>query len=139
MDDLIRTEPARLVWNSTESDYWFHYTSPTAAEKIYETGAYVIGSRSKAGLYVTNAQPGFLSEEQLLNNLFDGTRDMERTKGTLVLLRDDSQLRFERVSKLGWWKAASPGDVIDLRPHVVGWCAIVGGEWAYHRGLYGPA
>jgi hypothetical protein len=139
VDDLIRAEPARLVWNPTEHSYWFHYTTPTVAEKVYETGVYIVGQRSRPGLYVTTAQPGSLSEQQLLNRLFDGTRDVERTKGALVLLRDDSGFPLKRDSEYGWMRPATPGDEIDLRPHAVGWCAVVDGEWAFHRGLYVPA
>jgi hypothetical protein len=132
VEELIRGDPAKLVWNCTDQRHWFHYTTPHAAEVIFQRGLY---AANRPGLYVTDAMPGSIPQEKMLNKLFDGMRDLERVKAAVVLLRDDQNLKFTRVSDLGWWHDTAE-EVIDLRLYRIGWCAMVEQEWAYHPDLY---
>ena len=136
-DGLVEGIPSRLVWNLEPGAHWFHYTTPAAARAIYETGFYVVGDRgSRPGLYITTIQPGTLSSNDLLNALFDGTRDLGRTEA-VVVLRKDAAPAFTRVrGRSAWRHAADPGAELDLRDSLVGWAAYDGSKWMYHPALF---
>jgi hypothetical protein len=136
--ELVDMPAANLAWNHLERDYWFHYTDRAAAQAIEATRTYRVSERhpKAPGLYVTSLQPGACSCEELLNELFDGTRDIERTQAVVVLA--DSPLKFTRTDTSAWCYRAPAGTELDLSEQLVGWAAKEGGKWLHSRTLYLP-
>lgn len=92
--ELIQRQPTELAWNQLPGPYFFHYTDRAAARAIMADKVYDVGERhpKSPGLYVTQSQPGELTDEALLNAIFDGMRDIERTQAVVVLT--DAPLQF---------------------------------------------
>jgi hypothetical protein len=115
-------------------------TTPTATRRWrLPPGAYTRSATKhpKApGLYVTTAQPGALGSEELLNALFDGTRDIERTQATVVIA--DGAVTFERVSEHAWRYSAPVNTELDLADQIVGWAVFERDTWMYSPGVYLP-
>jgi hypothetical protein len=134
--ELVRLAAGELAWNRLPGPFFFHYTDRTAARAIVATRAYDIGSRhpKTPGLYVTSYQPGQLTCEELLNAIFDGTRDIERTRAAVVMAADP--LPFKRVTPSAWRHAAPVGTRLDLTEQLFGWAAIEEEEWCYSPSLY---
>lgn len=132
-------DSANLAWNRSDQRLWFHYTTRAAARVIARTGIYKIGDRhpKTPGVYVTTLQPGAVGSEALLNALFDGTRDRERTQAAVVFA--DGLLMFERVSEHAWRHSAPVGAELNLRDRIVGWAAIEQDIWLHSPSLYLPA
>jgi hypothetical protein len=96
------------------------------------------GRHPKApGLYVTALQPGALGPEELLNALFDGTREIERVQAAVVFA--DGTLTFERVSEHAWRYSAPVNTKLNVRRQIVGWAALEQETWMYSPGVYFPA
>ena len=131
------TPLAKLAWNrSGTGPYWFHYTTPAAARQIADEQIYrVLGARKPPGLYLTSVQPGQLDDEALLNKIFDGTRDIERVQGAIVL-HDDAALPLDRVAEAAWIHEAARGTDIPLDGIVVGHAFKQNGRWHYDRSLW---
>ncbi len=136
--ELVALDPADLAWNRSDARFWFHYTDPDAALAIFSAGIYEIGDRhpKTPGLYVTTAQPGALRPEELLNALFDGTRDIERVQAAVVFV--DGPLTFERVSEHAWRYSAPVNTELNVRRQVIGWAALEQERWMYSPGVYLP-
>ncbi len=137
--ELVALDPAELAWNRSDQRFWFHYTDRGAARAITTTGMYKIGDRhpKSPGLYVTTLQPGAVGSEALLNALFDGTRDRERTQAAVVFA--DGPLMLERVSEHAWRHSGPVGAELNLRDQIVGWAAIEQDIWLHSPSLYLPA
>jgi hypothetical protein len=141
MDDPLADLPAsRLAWNSTNLQFYFHYTTRVAAQIIRHTARYEVSRRhARSGMYVTDLAPGSRSSIQLLNVLCDGTRDVERTQAVVVIARD-GPIAFDRPKGMtapnAWYHAADPGTVLDLRLQVAGWGAKEAGVWRLSRALF---
>jgi hypothetical protein len=131
-----RLEASRLAWNQTRDNFWFHYTDRTAARAIVASRRYLVSDHhpKAPGLYVSDVQPGELSSVELLNALFDGTRDIERTQASVVLRT--GPIDFHRVHRRAWWCPAPVGSALDLSTQLVGWAAIEDGQWVYSPSLY---
>jgi hypothetical protein len=136
LPELVRLEASRLAWNQSPDQFWFHYTDRTAARAIVASLTYLVGDHhpKAPGLYVSDVQPGALSTRELLNALFDGTRDIERTQAAVVLT--DGAINFHRVNRRAWWCPAPVGTELDLTTQLVGWAALEGGQWLYSPSLY---
>lgn len=134
--ELIRLAPSGLAWNQLPGPFYFHYTERTAARAIAATRAYDVGDRhlKTPGLYVASCHPGALGAEELLNAIFDGTREIERTRAAVVLA--EGPLAFVRVAAWAWYHAAATGTRLDLTEQLVGWAAIEGDQWFYSPSLY---
>jgi hypothetical protein len=132
-------DPADLAWNRSDKQFWFHYTTRAAARAIATGGIYEVGDRhpKAPGLYVSTLQPGAAGSEELLNALFDGTRDIERTHAAVVFA--DGPLMFERISEHAWRHSAPVGAELNLRDQIVGWAAIEQDIWLHSPSLYLPA
>lgn len=124
-----------LAWNRLPGPYWFHYTTRHAAEEIVRTVAYIVGERASPGLYVTHLMPGQLDDEQLLNALLDGTRQLERVQAAVVL-HDDPALPLVRDGPNAWVHPAPPNAEIELTDIVVGHAYKADGLWHYERSLW---
>jgi hypothetical protein len=135
----VALDPADLAWNRSDQRFWFHYTDRAAARVIATRGIYKIGDRhpKAPGLYVTTVQPGTLGSEELLNGLFDGTRDMDRTQAAVVFA--DGALTFERVSEHAWRYSAPVNTEFNVRRQILGWAAFEQETWMYSPGVYFPA
>lgn len=136
--ELIDLPAAHLAWNRSERDFWFHYTERSAARAIAATRSYKVSERHRKapGLYVTPLHPGACSCAELLNQLFDGTRDIERTQAAIVLA--DGPLEFVRKDASVWCHSVPGGTELDLRAQLVGWAAKEDGKWLYSGTLYLP-
>jgi hypothetical protein len=134
--ELIQRPSTGLAWNQLSGPYFFHYTDRAAARAIMADKVYDVGERhpKSPGLYVTQSQPGELSDEALLNAIFDGMRDIERTQAAVVLT--DAPLQFTRVGEKEWCHSAPAGARLLLTSQIVGWAAIEGGLWRYSPSLY---
>ncbi len=128
---------AKLAWNRPDmGPYWFHYTTRPAAARIVQEQVYrVLGARTPAGLYVTSIHPGQLDDEELLNRIFDGTREIERVQAAVVL-HDDPALPLNRIGGSAWVYQAPQGTDIPLDGIVVGGAFKQGGLWHYDRSLW---
>ena len=75
---------------------------PDAALAIFSAGIYEVGDRhpKTPGLYVTTAQPGALGPEELLNALFDGTRDIERVHRPLSCSSRSADVRARQRARM---------------------------------------
>ncbi len=137
--ELVVLDPADLAWNRSDTRFWFHYTDPDAALAIATGGVYEVGEHhpKAPGLYVSTLQPGALGPEELLNALFDGTRDIDRTQAAGVFA--DGALTFERVSEHAWRYSAPMNTELNVRRQIVGWTAIEQETWMYSPGVYIPA
>jgi hypothetical protein len=124
-----------LAWNRLPGPYWFHYTTRYAAEQIVLTAAYIVGERASPGLYVTDLMPGRLDDEQLLNALLDGMRQIERVQAAVVL-HDDPALSLVPDGQNAWVHAAAANAEIDLTDVVVGFAYKAQGLWHYERSLW---
>jgi hypothetical protein len=113
--ELVALDPADLAWNRSDEPFWFHYTTRAAARVIAIGGTYQIGDRhpKAPGLYVSTLQPGALGPEELLNTLFDGTREIERTQAAVIFA--DSALTFSRVGKHTWAYSALANTELGVR------------------------
>lgn len=136
--ELVALDPADLAWNRSDEQFWFHYTTRAAARAIARRGRYKVGeSHPKApGLYVTALQPGALASEELLNALFDGTRDLDRTQAAVVFAA--GELSFERVGEHTWRYAAPMNTELGVRRQIVGWGAFEQETWIFSPGVYLP-
>ena len=136
--ELVALDPADLAWNRSDDQFWFHYTDRAAARAIATSGTYKVGERhpKTPGLYVTALQPGALGSEELLNALFDGTRDIERTRAAVVFV--EGALAFERVSEHAWRYGAPVNTELNVRRQIVGWAAFEQDTWTYSPGVYLP-
>jgi len=137
--ELVALDPADLAWNRSDERFWFHYTTRAAARAIAIGGVYEVGERhpKAPGLYVTTVQPGALGPEELLNALFDGTREIERTQAAVVFV--DGALTFERVSEHAWRYSAPVNTELDLADQIVGQAALEQQDtWTYSPGMYLP-
>jgi hypothetical protein len=134
--ELVALDPADLAWNRSDEQFWFHYTDRGAALAIATTGIYKIGDRhpKTPGMYVTQLQPGAVGSQELLDALFDGTRDIERTQAAVVLA--DGPLTFSRVSERAWRYSAPVGTELDLGEQIVGWAANERGTWLHSPSVY---
>jgi hypothetical protein len=137
-NELVDLAASRLAWNRLEQDFWFHYTDRAAARAIAATRTYRVSERhpKAPGLYVTSLQPGSCNSAELLDALFDGTRDIERTQAVVVLA--DAPLKFTRTDASVWCHQAPAGTELDLGDHLVGWAAKEGGKWLHSPTLYLP-
>ena len=137
--ELVALDPADLAWNRSDERFWFHYTTRAAARAIATGGIYEVGEEhpKTPGLYVTPLQPGAPGSEELLNALFDGTRDIERTQAAVVFV--DGALTFERVSEHAWSYSAPVNTELGVRRQIVGWGAFEQETWLYSSGVYFPA
>jgi hypothetical protein len=136
--ELVVLDAADLAWNRSDERFWFHYTDRDAALAIATGGIYEVGDQhpKAPGLYVTTVQPGALGSEELLNALFDGTRDIERTQATVVIA--DGAVTFERVSEHAWRYSAPVNTELDLADQIVGWAVFERDMWMYSPGVYLP-
>jgi len=136
--ELVVLDPADLAWNRSDDRFWFHYTTRAAALAIAIGGIYEVGDRhpKAPGVYVTSLQPGALSPEELLNALFDGTRDIDRTQAAVVFT--DGAFTFERVSEHAWRYSTPVNAELDLADQILGWAAFEQETWSYSPGLYFP-
>lgn len=134
--ELIQRQPTELAWNQLPGPFFFHYTDRAAARAIVADKSYDVSGRhpKSPGLYVTQCQPGELSGETLLNAIFDGMRDIERTQAVVVLT--SAPLRFARIGERAWCHSAPVGARLTLTSQIVGWAAIEGGLWWYSPSLY---
>jgi hypothetical protein len=132
------SNPADLAWNQSDEQFWFHYTNRAAALAIATGGIYEVGDRhpKAPGLYVTTLQPGALGPEELLNALFDGTREIERTQAAVVF--SGGPFTFERVSEHAWRYSTPVNTELDLADQIVGWAAFEQESWMYSPGVYLP-
>ena len=137
-NELVDLAASRLAWNCLEQEFWFHYTDRAAARAIAGTRTYRVSERhpKAPGLYVTPLQPGSCSCAELLNALFDGTRDIERTQAVVVLA--DGPLPLTRTDASAWCHRAPAGTELDLSEHLVGWAAKEDGKWLHSPTLYIP-
>jgi hypothetical protein len=137
--ELVALDPADLAWNRSDEQFWFHYTTRAAARAIATRGRYKVGdNHPKApGVYVSTLQPGALGSEELLNALFDGTRDIDRTQAAVVFAA--GELSFERVGEHTWRYAAPMNTELGVRRQIVGWGAFEQETWIYSSGVYFPA
>jgi hypothetical protein len=139
VDELVALDPADLAWNRSDRRFWFHYTTRAAARAISRRGIYEVGDRhpKAPGVYVTTLQPGALSSEELLNALFDGTREIERTQAAVVFAA--GALTFERVSEHAWRYSAPINTDLNVRRQIVGRAVLEQDTWIYSPGVYFPA
>jgi len=137
--ELVSLNPADLAWNRSDDRFWFHYTTRAAALAIATRGIYEVGDRhpKAPGVYVSTLQPGALGPEELLNALFDGTRDIERTQAAVVFA--DGALTFSRVGEHAWRYSAPVNTELNVRRQIVGWGAFEQETWMYSPGVYFPA
>jgi hypothetical protein len=135
-NEPVLGEPAKLAWNQLPGPFFFHYTDRAAARAIVADRIYDVGARhpKAPGFYVTQSQPGELTGVQLLNAIFDGMRDIERTQAVVVLA--DGPLRFTRVGARAWRHSAPAGTRLVLTSQIVGWAAIERGVWRYSPSLH---
>ena len=96
----VALDPADLAWNRSDERFWFHYSTRAAARAIATGGIYEVGDRhpKTPGLYVSAVHTGALGAEELLNALFDGTREIDRTQAAVFVFADGA-LTFERVQR----------------------------------------
>ncbi len=136
--ELVALDPADLAWNRSDERFWFHYSTRAAARAIATGGIYEVGDRhpKTPGLYVSTVQPGALGAEELLNALFDGTREIDRTQAAVVFA--DGALTFERVSEHAWRYSAPVNTELDLTDQIVGWAVFEQDTWTYSPGMYLP-
>jgi hypothetical protein len=136
--ELVALDPADLAWNRSDQRFWFHYTARAAARAIATTGIYKTGDRhpKTPGVYVSTLQPGAVGAEELLNALFDGTRDIERTQAAVVFA--DGPLTFERVGEHAWRYSTPVNTELDMADQIVGWAAFERDTWRYSPGVYVP-
>jgi hypothetical protein len=125
----------QLAWNRLDARFWFHYTTVYASRLIVGQGRYVVGGRSRPGLYVSDLAPGALSDQDMLNALLDGTRELERVQAAVVLA-DDPALAFVREGRSAWVHAAPAGTRLDLADVVVGRAFQRDGLWRYDETLW---
>ena len=137
-DEFVALDPADLAWNRSDERFWFHYTDRDSARAIARRGIYEVGERHPraSGLYVTALQPGALGSEELLNALFDGTRDIDRTQAAVVFA--NGELSFERVGEHAWRYSAPVNTELNVRRQIVGWGALEQETWIYSPGVYLP-
>lgn len=136
-DDLADRPAKELIWNrEPDVKVFFHYTDRTAARAIVGMRKFrVSGAHPRdPGLFVTLIQPGQMSSAQLLNSIFDGTRDSERTQATVALA--DRPLSFTRIDEWAWHHEAPVGTVLSLRSQILGWAAYEGGRWMHSHSLF---
>jgi hypothetical protein len=86
-------------------------------------------------LYVSDLAPGSLSDEDMLNALLDGTRELERVQAAVVLA-DDPALAFVREGRSAWVHVAPAGTSLDLEDIVVGRAFQGDGLWHYDETLW---
>lgn len=136
--ELVVLDPADLAWNRSDARFWFHYTTRAAARAIATGAIYEVGDQhpKAPGLYVTTLQPGALGSDELLNALFDGTRDIDRTQAAVVFA--DRALTFERVGEHAWRYSAPVNTQLNVRRQIVGWGALEQEAWVYSPGVYLP-
>jgi hypothetical protein len=125
----------RLAWNRLDERFWFHYTTVFASAVIVAQARYIVGERSRPGLYVSDLAPGSLSDQDMLNALLDGTRELERVQAAVVLA-DDPALPFVREGRSAWVHAVPAGTSLDLEDIVVGRAFQRDGLWHYDETLW---
>ncbi len=137
--ELVDLSASSLAWNRLGQDFWFHCTDRAAAARaIAAARTYRVSERhpKAPGLYVTSLQPGSCSSAELLNALFDGTREIARTQAVVVLF--GGPLKFMRTGESAWCHRAPAGTELDLSEQFAGWGAKEDGRWLHSPALYLP-
>ncbi|HEV3002194.1 MAG TPA: hypothetical protein VGW75_15740 [Solirubrobacteraceae bacterium] len=144
MDDLIANYRSALVWNRPGSPrYWFHYTERTRARAIVASKTFKVGTKhtkGRAGVYVCPYAPGSRTEEDLAGRILDGSYHEREKLRAVVVLASGPDITFESDpdTRDGMRHLADPGSLVELPNQIVGWAAIVDGQWQHSLTLFDP-
>ena len=114
-----------------------HYTQPDFAELILAEQTYRVSAeagRAGHGLYVTSAQPGSMSDKQLLALLFTRPRPRLFIEGVVVLSND--AFPWERYEPRKYVHRTAPSAALDLSLVLIGIGVRRRGTWLWSEGIY---
>jgi hypothetical protein len=132
----------RLLWEVSGVHLLFHYTFAEHAEQIGAERLYVVSDQQSQqagpGLFLTNLQPGALSDEALCKRLFVSQRPLAQLRGVVVLRADDRILPVKRIGPSQFIHSVARGFVLDLTALLIGYGRRNphNGQWLFPRSCY---